>query len=370
MIFDNLVHIGPEANLKRWRDTMKYHLLGKSGLRVSELALGAMSFGTDWGWGIEISEARKMLDLYFDSGGNFVDTANIYTNGSSEKMLGELLGEKRRQIVLSTKYTMNTHPGDPNGGGNHRKSMVRSVETSLQRLKTDYIDLLYLHVWDGTTPVEEILRAMDDLVRAGKVLYVGISDTPAWQISRMQAIADLRGWSPLVALQIEYNLVERTTERELIPMADEMRLGVVPWSPLGGGILSGKYSREDFLNKSASTGFQGSRKAGIETLGRFTERNMQIVDEVKNVASEVQKSPVQVALAWLLSKSTVTSVLLGASKLAQLENNLGSLNTHLSPDQIQRLDDISRVEMGFPHAILANPTIKQTISGGVEVHRK
>jgi aryl-alcohol dehydrogenase-like predicted oxidoreductase len=350
---------------------VKYYLLGKSGLRVSELALGAMSFGTDWGWGIEINEARKMLDLYIDNGGNFVDTANQYTNGSSERMLGELLGEKRQQIVLATKYTLSTHPGDVNAGGNHRKSMVRSVETSLQRLKTDYIDLLYLHIWDGTTPVEEILRAMDDLVRAGKLLYVGMSDTPAWQISRMQAIADLRGWSPLVALQIEYNLIERTTERELIPMANAMGLGVVPWSPLGGGILSGKYSREDFLNnRSASTGFQGSRKAGMETLGRFTERNMQIVDEVKNVASEVQKSPAQVALTWLLSKSTVTSVLLGASKLAQLENNLGALDTHLSADQIKRLDDVSSVELGFPHAILANPTIRQTISGGVEVHRR
>ena len=171
---------------------MQNYLLGKSGLRVSELALGAMSFGTEWGWGIELNEARKMLDLYIDSGGNFVDTANFYTNGSSERMLGELLGEKRHQVVLSTKYTMNTHPGDPNGGGNHRKSMIRSVETSLQRLKTDYIDLLYLHIWDGTTPVEEILRTMDDLVRAGKVLYVGISDTPAWQISRMPLKASSR----------------------------------------------------------------------------------------------------------------------------------------------------------------------------------
>src|SRR3984893_5415706 len=342
---------------------MKYYLLGKSGLRVSELALGAMTFGTEWGWGIEINEARKMLDLYIDNGGNFVDTANFYTNGSSERMLGELLGEKRQQIVLSTKYTFSTHPGDPNGGGNHRKSMVRSVETSLQRLKTDYIDLLYLHIWDGTTPVEEILRAMDDLVRAGKVLYVGISDTPAWQISRMQAIADLRGWAPLVALQIEYNLIERTTERELIPMANEMGLGLVPWSPLASGLLSGKYSREDFLNKSGSTGFQGSRKNAIETLGKFTQRNMQIVDEVK-------KSPSQVALAWLLSRSTVTSVLLGASKLEQLENNLGSLNTHLSPDQIKRLNDISRLAMGYPHEHLANPTIQQHISGGVEVRRK
>jgi aryl-alcohol dehydrogenase-like predicted oxidoreductase len=350
--------------------TVRYYLLGKSGLRVSELALGAMSFGTEWGWGIEINEARKMLDLYIDNGGNFVDTANFYTNGSSGRMLGELLGEKRQQIVLSTKYTFSTHPGDPNGGGNHRKSMVRSVETSLQRLKTDYIDLLYLHIWDGTTPVEEILRAMDDLVRAGKVLYVGISDTPAWQIARMQAIANLRGWSPLVALQIEYNLIERTTERELIPMANEMGLAVVPFSPLANGLLSGKYAREDFLNKSRSTGFQGSRKNGIESLGKFTERNMEIIDEVKKVASEVQKSPAQVALAWLLSKPTVTSVLLGASKLEQLENNLGSLNTPLSPDQIKRLDAISRVDMGFPHEHLANPMIKQTISGGVEVHRK
>ncbi len=349
---------------------MKYYLLGRSGLRVSELALGAMSFGTEWGWGTEIDEARRMLDLYIDNGGNFVDTASIYTNGSSEKMLGELLGQKRRQIVLSTKYTFSTHPGDPNGGGNHRKSMVRSVETSLQRLKTDCIDLLYLHIWDGTTPVEEILRAMDDLVRAGKVLYMGMSDTPAWQISRMQAIAELRGWSALIALQIEYSLIERTTERELIPMANEMGLGVVAFAPLGNGLLSGKYSREDFLNKSGSTGLRGSRKNALETLGKFTGRNMEIVDEVKKVASEAQRSPAQVALAWFLSKPTVTSVLLGASKLEQLENNLGSLDAHLSPEQMKRLDDISRVSMGFPHELLANPTIKQTIHGGVEVQRK
>jgi aryl-alcohol dehydrogenase-like predicted oxidoreductase len=349
---------------------MKYYLLGKSGLRVSELALGAMTFGTEWGWGTEGNEARRMLDLYIENGGNFVDTANVYTNGSSEKMLGEFLGEKRRQIVLSTKYTINTHPGDPNGGGNHRKNMVGSVETSLHRMRTDYIDLLYLHIWDGTTPVEEILRAMDDLVRAGKVLYMGISSTPAWQIARMQAVADIRGWSALIALQVEYNLIERTTERDLIPMANEMGLGVVPFSPLSSGLLSGKYSREDFLRKSGSTpGNSGTRKNTLEYLGKFTERNMNIVDEVKQVASEVQKSPAQVALAWLLSKSTVTSVLLGASKLEQLENNFDSLNTHLSPDQIERLDDMSRIAMGFPHEHLANPTIQQMISGGVEVRR-
>jgi aryl-alcohol dehydrogenase-like predicted oxidoreductase len=361
-----------ETNLQTLEShIMKYSLLGKSGLRVSELALGAMTFGTEWGWGTEKNEGRKMLDLYIDNGGNFVDTANVYTNGSSEKMLGEFLGEKRQQIVLSTKYTINTRPGDPNSGGSHRKNMVRSVETSLQRMKTDYIDLLYLHIWDGTTPIEEILRAMDDLVRAGKVLYVGICTTPAWQISRMQAIADLRGWSPLIALQIEYNLIGRTPERDLIPMANEMGLGVVPFSPLSSGLLSGKYSREDFLSKSGSTpGNSGTRKDTLEYLGKFTERNMNIVDEVKKLASEVQKSPSQVALAWLLSRSTVTSVLLGASKLEQLENNLRSLNTHLSPDQIKRLDDISRIAMGYPHEHLANPTIQQQISGGVEVRRK
>jgi aryl-alcohol dehydrogenase-like predicted oxidoreductase len=351
--------------------TMNYQLLGRSGLRVSELALGAMTFGTEWGWGTEKNEARKMLDLYIDNGGNFVDTANVYTNGSSEKMLGEFLGEKRQQIVLSTKYTINARPGDPNSGGNHRKNMVRSVETSLQRMKTDYIDLLYLHMWDSMTPIEEILRAMDDLVRAGKVLYVGICTTPAWQISRMQAIADLRGWSPLIALQIEYNLIERTPERDLIPMANEMGLGVVPFSPLSSGLLSGKYSREDFLRKSGPTpGNSGTRKDTLEYLGKFTERNMNIVDEVKKLASEVQKSPSQVALAWLLSRSTVSSVLLGASKLEQLENNLGSLNTPLGPDQLKRLDDISRIAMGYPHEHLANPTIQQHISGGVEVRRK
>jgi aryl-alcohol dehydrogenase-like predicted oxidoreductase len=200
-----------------------------------------------------------------NNGGNFVDTANVYTNGSSEKMLGEFFGEKRQQIVLSTKYTINTHPRDPNGGGNNRKNMTRSDEISLQRMKTDYIDLLYLHIWNGTTPIEEILRAMDDLVRAGEVLYMGICTTPAWQISRMQAVADLRGWAPLIALQVEYNLIERTTERDPIPMATEMGLGVVPFSPLSCGLLSGKYSREDFLSKSGSTpGNSGTRRVTLE----------------------------------------------------------------------------------------------------------
>ncbi|QGQ95085.1 aldo/keto reductase [Paenibacillus psychroresistens] len=349
---------------------MKYYLLGKSGLRVSELSLGTMTFGTEAGWGTDMNEAQKILDLYTDRGGNFVDTANVYMNGSSEKMLGNLLADKRNQIVLSTKYTMNAHPGDPNGGGNHRKSMVRSVEESLKRLKTDYIDLLYMHIWDDTTPVEEILRTMDDLVRSGKVLYVGISDTPAWQVARMQAIADLRGWSPLVALQIEYSLIERTSERELIPMANDMGLGVVPWSPLGSGLLSGKYTREDFQYSVDSAEIKGTKKAGIITQGKFTERNMTIVEEVNQIASEINKLPAQVALAWLLSKKTVTSITLGVRSVEQLENNLGSLEVNLSSDQIKRLDEASRIDLGFPHETLANPVNKKYITGGIEVLRR
>src|SRR5712675_2514795 len=334
---------------------MKYSLLGKSGLRVSEFALGAMTFGTEWGWGTEKNEARKMLDLYIDNGGNFVDTANIYTNGRSETMLGEFLGAQRQQVVLATKYTINTHPGDPNGGGNSRKSMVRSVETSLQRLATDYIDLLYLHIWDGTTPVEEILRAMDDLVRAGKVLYVGMSDTPAWQISRMQAIADLRGWSPLVALEIEYSLIERTAERDLIPMATEMGLGVIPWSPLGRGVLTGKYSSRDLDHGGDSAGVQGTRMSAGELNGSLTERSLAIAEVVKTVATELGRTPAQVALAWTLLNDSVTAPLIGARTLPQLEDNLGALDVELPDDARARLEHASAVALGFPHDVLARP---------------
>jgi aryl-alcohol dehydrogenase-like predicted oxidoreductase len=228
-----------------------YRLLGRSGLRVSPLALGAATFGTEWGWGADQDEARKLFDLYVERGGNFIDTANTYTNGSSERLLGEFTRDNRESLVLATKYTTQRRPGDPNSGGAHRKSLFASVETSLRQLNTDYIDLLFLHVWDFTTPVEEILRGMDDLVRQGKVLYVAMSNVPAWEISRMQAIADLRGWSPLVALQIEYSLINRGAERDLIPMARAMGLGVTPYSPLGGGVLTGKYSRADLTATGA-----------------------------------------------------------------------------------------------------------------------
>ncbi|WP_437730778.1 aldo/keto reductase [Sorangium sp. So ce1335] len=344
-----------------------YRLLGRSGLRVSPLALGAMTFGTDWGWGSDRDETRRIVDAYLDRGGNFIDTANKYTNGTSERLVGELAGDRRERLVIATKYTLTMRPGDPNSGGNHRKSMVRSVEASLERLRTDYIDLLYLHAWDGTTPVEEILRAMDDLVRAGKVLYVGISDTPAWQVARMQAIADLRGWAPLVALQIEYSLIERTVERELIPMAQEMGLGVIPWSPLGSGVLTGKYTRADLEAGGGTADASGTRKNVAAANGALTERGLGIAEVVKAVATESGKTPAQIALAWTLLHPAVTAPILGARTLKQLEDNLGALDVRLTDGQRARLERASAVELGFPHDFLARPMTRSVMFGDVKI---
>ncbi|MFF4412462.1 aldo/keto reductase [Streptosporangium sp. NPDC001559] len=346
-----------------------YRLLGRSGLRVSPLSLGTMTFGSDWGWGSDKDEARQIFDTYLDRGGNFVDTANQYTNGTAERLLGEFAYGRRERLVLATKYTLATRPGDPNSGGNHRKSMVDSVEASLRRLNTDYIDLLYLHAWDGTTPVEEVLRAMDDLVRAGKVLYVGISDTPAWQVSRMQAIADLRGWSPLIALQIEYSLIERTVERDLIPMAREMGLGVIPWSPLGSGVLTGKYTRADLETGAVSATAEGTRKNIAVSNGSLTERGLAIADVVKEVAAGKGATPAQVALAWTLLNPAVTSSIVGARTLKQLEDNLGALELRLTEDEVTALDEASAVDLGFPHAFLTSPMPLGLIFGGTRVAR-
>jgi aryl-alcohol dehydrogenase-like predicted oxidoreductase len=343
-----------------------YRLLGRSGLRVSPFALGTMTFGRDWGWGAEEPEAHRIFDTYVDRGGNFIDTANAYTNGSSERLVGKFAEGKRDRLVIATKYTMASRPGDPNSGGNHRKSMMRSVEESLGRLKTDYIDLLYLHLWDARTPIEEILRAMDDLVRSGKVLYVGISDTPAWQVARMQAVADLRGWSPFIALQSEYNLVERTPERDLIPMAKEMGLGVIPWSPLANGVLTGKYSRDDLKPGNAGS-LQGSRKGVAEGHGSLSARNLEIAEEVKAVAAESGKSPAQIALAWTLLSPAVTATLLGARTVTQLEDNLGALTVSLSDPQRERLSKVSAIALGFPHDLLLRPMSVQSVTGGTEL---
>ncbi|HTZ71698.1 MAG TPA: aldo/keto reductase [Acetobacteraceae bacterium] len=342
-----------------------YRLLGRSGLRVSPLSLGTMTFGAGAGWGSTDEDAARIIDSYIERGGNFIDTANFYGQmGGSETLLGRLLAERREKLVLATKYTLTTRPGDPNASGNQRKNMVRSVEASLQRLRTDHIDVLYLHMWDFRTPVEEILRAFDDLVRQGKILYAGLSDTPAWQCSRMQAIADLRGWSPFVALQISYSLIERTVERDLIPMAHEMGMGVIPWSPLGGGVLSGKYSQGSLRDEQS--GGLVSRKAINVATGRLSERNLAIATIVTEIARELGKTPAQVALAWTLLNSAVVSPIIGARTLSQFEDNLGALEVSLSDDQIERLDSVSRVELGFPHDMLG-AQFTAAAFGGVRV---
>lgn len=331
-----------------------YRLLGRSGLRVSPLTLGTMTFAAP-GWGSSDEDAARMVDIYCDRGGNFIDTANFYgAMGGSEALLGQLLKGRRESIVLSTKYSLTTRPGDANASGNGRLAMVRAVEESLRRLGTDRIDLYYLHMWDATTPVDEILRGFDDLVRAGKIAYIGLSDTPAWQASRMQAVAELRGWSQFCALQISYSLIERTVERELIPMAREMGMGVCPWSPLGGGVLSGKYAASD-LSADPSAGM-ASRKAINLATGRLSARSLEIAQVTGAVAQEIGCTPAQVALAWTMLDRSVTSPVIGARTVAQLEDNLGALDVALTPDQRARLDAASAVPLGFPHDMLASPT--------------
>ncbi|UNT00728.1 aldo/keto reductase [Streptomyces tubbatahanensis] len=346
-----------------------YRLLGRSGLRVSPLALGAATFGTEWGWGAEQDEARKLFDLYVERGGNFIDTAGTYTNGTSERLLGRFARDRRESLVLATKYTTLRRPGDPNSGGPHRKSLFASVEASLRQLNTDYLDLLYLHVWDFTTPVEEILRGMDDLVRQGKVLYVAISNAPAWQVSRMQAIADLRGWSPLVALEIEYNLVERAGERDLIPMAREMGLGVVPYSPLAGGVLTGKYSRADLTATPAGTG-DGTRKRFNLGVGAVTARTLEIAEVVKEVATELGRTPAQVGLAWTLHNPGVTAPVIGARTPAQLEDNLGALEVDFTARQLARLDEAGAIRLGYPHDLLASDRMRAETRGDLTIEAR
>jgi aryl-alcohol dehydrogenase-like predicted oxidoreductase len=345
---------GDEAEGGSWPGLSlgSYRLLGRSGLRVSPLALGTMTFGSDWGWGADWDDARAIFEAYVERGGNFIDTANAYTNGTAEQMVGEFAASRREELVIATKYSMPTRPGDPNAGGNSRKSMIRSVEASLTRLRSDYIDLLYLHIWDGATPVEEVLRAMDDLVRAGKVLYVGISDTPAWQVSRMQAIADVRGWAPLIALQIPYNLVERTVERDLIPMAETMGLGVVPWSPLAGGVLTGKYRRSDLDSEPGEGSGPSSRKAVAAGNGFLTARGLDIAAVVVDIAAEAGSTPSRVALAWTLLNPAVVTSLIGARTLAQLDDNLGALQLRLDSSHRARLQEASAIDLGFPHETL------------------
>jgi aryl-alcohol dehydrogenase-like predicted oxidoreductase len=339
-----------------------YRLLGRSGLRVSPLALGTMTFGSDWGWGADAGEARRMFDLYVDRGGNFIDTAVNYTNGASEHILGGFLAQKREQVVLGTKFTMSRDPSNPNAGGNHRLNLVRSVEQSLRQLGTDRIDLLFLHAWDKTTSPEEVLRGLDDLVRSGKVVYLGISNTPAWRVSQLQTLADLRGWSPLVALQIEWSLVERTVEHELVPMARELGLGVLPWSPLGGGVLTGKYGRSDSKDEGGAD-VSPTRKGVIASSGHLTPQALELGARVRDIAAEHGVSPSQVAIAWLSRQPGVTSPILGARTAAQLEDNLGALDVELPPEAWRRLDEASHIAPIYPSRFIDRPMAQQLIFG-------
>ena len=342
-----------------------YRLLGKSGLRVSPLSLGAMTFGDDWGWGADRDESRRQFDAYADKGGNFIDSANVYTMGSSERLVGEFVQGNRDYWVIATKYTNSMiYPNDPNGGGNHRKNMMRSLEDSLKRLGTDYIDLYYVHVWEFRTRPEEIMRALDDVVRQGKVLYVGVSNAPAWKIAQCNVMAELKGWVPFAALELEYSLVERTAERDLLPMCREFGIGTTPYSPLAFGLLSGKYSSKDL----SAEGDDGSARLGmIKGMGKASERNLRIADEVIRIASEVGRTPAQVAVNWVCSQPDVTSPIVGARTLRQLEDNLAALDFTLDDEHAAALDEVSGITLGYPHDALLSPAAQGSVDGEISV---
>ena len=331
---------------------MRYKLLGRSGLRVSELCLGTMTFGEDWGWGASKEVCRTIFDAFAAAGGNFVDTSNNYTNGTSEKFVGEFIASDRERFVVATKYTLSKRKEDPNAGGNHRKNMMQAVEASLKRLGTDYLDLYYLHMWDHTTPVEEVMRAFDDLVRAGKVLYAGISDTPAWVAAQANTMADLRGWSRLVALQAPYSLADRAVERDLLPMARAFDMAFLPWGLLEAGELTGKYNRQTSEPKRNQNADEG---------------NMALAEAVMKVASEIGRTPSQVAINWVRQQQSVHSApvipILGARTEAHIKDNLGCLDFELTPEQLQRLAQASPINLGFPHSFFASDGVKKLIFG-------
>ncbi len=327
---------------------MHYRLVGKSGLRVSELCLGTMTFGEDWGWGASQEESRRIFEAFVEAGGNFVDTSNNYTDGTSEKFVGQFIHDDRDHYVLATKYSLTERKSDPNFGGNHRKNMIRSVEGSLRRLNTDYLDLLYLHMWDYTTPVEEVMRALDDLVRAGKILYAGISDTPAWVVSRANTLADLRGWTSFIAYQGEYSLASRSPEREILPMTKALGMAFLGWGLLEGGELTGKYNvPSDEPKRSDDT----------------SERIKSLAEVLMAVAKEIDRTPSQVALNWARQGPYRIIPILGARRPEQLRDNLGCLDFALSSEQMERLNAASPVDLGFPAAFLASDHVHRLIFG-------
>lgn len=321
-----------------------YVTLGRSGLKVSPLCLGTMTFGQEWGWGADEHESRRVLDRFLELGGNFIDTANFYTHGHSEKIIGDYFAQdrgKRHQAVIATKFFGSMRMGDPNAGGAGRKNVIWACEESLRRLQTDFIDLYWMHCWDYHTPIDETLRALDDLVSAGKVRYVGFSDTPAWKVAQAQTIALFQGWAPLVGLQIEYSLLQRTVEGELIPAARELGLGVTPWSPLKYGLLSGKYRRE---NRGQIEPNRGDRIKKLLENDSFYD----LLDVILAVAQEADTTPARVSLQWLCTRPGVASPIIGARTVEQLEDNVAAVDARLTPEQLERLSAASKPSLNFP----------------------
>lgn len=331
---------------------MRYKLLGKSGLRVSELSLGTMTFGEDWGWGASQPESRRIWDAYAEAGGNFIDTSVNYTDGTSEAFVGEFLAEDRDHFVVATKYSLSTRRADPNFGGNHRKNLVLSLEKSLKRLGTDYIDLYWLHMWDDTTPIDEIMRALEDVVRAGKVLHLGISDSPSWVVARGNTLAELRGWSSFVALQVPYSLASRDVERDLLPMARAFEMAVTPWAVLGGGVLTGKYTGDS----------QEPTRYDRDSVG---PKSLSVADVVRSVAEEVGRSPAQVAINWVRQQQPRALIIpiIGARSAAHIQDNLAAVEWELSPEQLQRLDEANPSNPGFPISFLTDEEVRGLVFG-------
>jgi aryl-alcohol dehydrogenase-like predicted oxidoreductase len=346
-----------------------YVTLGRSGLRVSPFSLGTMTFGTEWGWGSEEAQARQIFDRYVDQGGNFVDTANLYTGGKSEQMVGKFISEKklRDRIVLATKFTFNTEQGNPNTGGNGRKNIYQALEASLRRLQTDYIDLYWLHAWDLVTPAEEVVSTLNDLVGHGKIRYYGFSDTPAWYAARAQTLAEKEGKERLIALQLEYSLVERNIEREHIPVSQELGIGVCPWSPLAGGFLTGKYKREGESGKGEGR-LETTKGSSNPAFNKFSERNWRIHDVLSDVAKRINKPPAQVALNWVITQPGVTSTIIGATKLAQLNDNLQAADITIPAELRKRLDEVSAPEAIQPYTFFGQD-IQPMVTGGTSVRK-
>ncbi|HEU5451705.1 MAG TPA: aldo/keto reductase [Terriglobales bacterium] len=347
--------------------TATFRTLGRTGLKVSPLALGVMTFG----WGADKAVSRRIFDVYRGAGGNFVDTADMYAGGTSEEWLGEMIQESgsRDQIVLATKFSFNAQAGNPNAGGNGRKNILRALEGSLRRLRTDYIDLYILHAWDRVTPVEEVASTLNDLVRSGKIRHVGLSDVPAWYASRFTTIAELRGWERPAALQFEYSLVSRSLEREHLPMAQELGMSLTPWSPMAGGFLSGKFRRENGKITGSGRVFD-MKDSGNPTLEKFAkrDRNWTILDTLLRVAGKLGKTPAEVALAWVLSRPCVTSTLIGATRVEQLEKNLAAVDVVLPGNALQELDQVSAPESNELDDFFGD-AIQGMISGGTRVVR-